>query len=339
MKMDSDSLQILEKNLSDTLQLAISHDLQSPSLIISDQQSILYKLLAQTYEKVCVGGKFLTIEDANFEQIIQEIDALPANALVVLVQSSNFRLNEFRFRIELFKRQLKVIEHVHLDRMPESEISTYIQSLAYDSTYYHHMGPLLKSKIDACKQIKLVGADWELLYDSPFEDSKLNIGDYRHLKNVGGQFPIGEVFSEPKDLMRVNGEVEFFAFGDTDFTVQCPETPIRVKIENGQIVGATNAPKNFEYILTDIKNIEKTVWIRELGFGLNRAFNKHQRVSDIGAYERMCGIHISIGAKHAMFTKENFPKKQCKFHVDAFADVQKVLIDEEVVFENEKYIL
>lgn len=332
-------LQNLEKNLGDTLQGAIEHDPQSPSLIISDQQSILSKLLAQAYEKVCGGGKFLNIESSSFEQIIQEIDTLPANALVVLVQSSNFRLNEFRFRIELFKRQLKVIEHVHLDRMPEEEIPTYIQSLAYDSPYYHHMGPLLKKKIDGCKQIKLVGAGWELLYDSPFEDSKLNIGDYRHLKNVGGQFPIGEVFSEPKDLTRVNGEVDFFAFGDTDFTVQCPETPIRVKIEKGQIVGATNAPKSFEYILTDIKNIEKTVWIRELGFGLNRAFSKHQRVSDIGAYERMCGIHVSIGAKHAMFTKENFPKKQCKFHVDAFADVTQVWIDDEVVFEDEKYLL
>jgi len=329
----------LQKNLEDTLQFAIRCDADGPCLIIHDERSLLAGVLTEGYRKARPQGQFLSIEKASFEEIMAAIDALPPDSLVVLVQSSNFRLNEFRFRIELFKRRLRVIEHVHLDRMSEKEMPLYIESLAYDPAYYAHIGPLLKAKVDACKRITLAGKDWELVYDSPFEDSKLNIGDYRHLKNVGGQFPIGEVFSEPKDLTRVSGEVEFFAYGDTDFTVHAPEKPIRARIEGGQIVDAWNAPDNFQYILTDIKNIEKAVWIRELGFGLNRAFDKHRRVSDIGAYERMSGIHVSIGAKHAMFTKDGFPKKQCKFHVDAFADVEKVLIDDDVVFEAGKYLL
>jgi hypothetical protein len=37
---------------------------------------------------------------------------------VVLVQSTSFRMDAYRIRIELFKRGLKVIEHVHLSRMP-----------------------------------------------------------------------------------------------------------------------------------------------------------------------------------------------------------------------------
>lgn len=325
--------------MGDTLRLAIGTTPETPSLVIYDERSPLSKLLAEAYKLICPTGKFICIDQSNFEEIMIQINALPPDSLVVLVQSSNFRLNEFRFRIELFKRQIKVIEHVHLDRMTDEEIPLYIESLAYDSDYYQHMGTHLKQKIDSCQKIRLLGKNSELVYDSPFEVSKLNIGDYRHLKNVGGQFPIGEVFSEPKDLTRVSGNVHFFAFGDTEFKVHALESPIEVRLEKGQIVDVWNAPDNFHKILEDIRYIEKTVWIRELGFGLNRAFNKDRRVSDIGAYERMCGIHISIGAKHAMFTKEDFPKKQCKFHVDAFADLEKVLIDDEVVFENGKYLL
>lgn len=32
------------------------------------------------------------------------------------------------------------------------------------------------------------------------------------MKNVGGTFPIGEVFSEPKDLTKVNGELMIFGY-------------------------------------------------------------------------------------------------------------------------------
>ena len=36
---------------------------------------------------------------------------------------------------------------------------------------------------------------------------------------------------------------------------------------------------------------------------MNRALTATQRVSDIGTYERMCGIHLSLGAKHGVFDK------------------------------------
>ena len=64
------------------------------------------------------------------------IDLLKPSDLVVLVQSTSFRLDAFRIRIELFKRQLKVIEHPHLGRMSGHEIEYYIDSLAYDPEYF-----------------------------------------------------------------------------------------------------------------------------------------------------------------------------------------------------------
>lgn len=332
-------LKTLQSNLENTLHKAIGYESSLPSLMIYDEQSLLPPILAQTYQKIIPTLHILNFEKSLPLQIMEEINSLPLAALVILVQSTSFRLNEFRFRIELFKRCLKVIEHVHLARIQEKEFPIFIDSLAYDPSYYRSIGHALKKKIDVCKKIRLIGNASELVYDSPFEDSKLNIGDYSNMKNVGGQFPIGEVFSEARNLNQVNGMLEIFAFAGNDYDVDVPTKPFQIKIENGLITETFDAPESFLNTLQKIKEHEEKVWIRELGFGLNRAFTKEDRVSDIGAYERMCGIHISMGAKHAMYTKEGFPKKQCKYHVDIFPDVKKVFIDEEVVFEEGKYLL
>jgi len=68
---------------------------------------------------------------------------------VVLVQTTNFRMDAYRIRVELFKRDLKVIEHPHLGRMPGEEALLYIDALAYDADYYRGVGRGLKAKIDA----------------------------------------------------------------------------------------------------------------------------------------------------------------------------------------------
>jgi aminopeptidase len=67
---------------------------------------------------------------------------------VVLVQSTNFRLDGFRLRVELFKLGLKVIEHVHLSRMPGAQGEHYIEALAYDPQYFRGVGHALKARID-----------------------------------------------------------------------------------------------------------------------------------------------------------------------------------------------
>ncbi len=42
------------------------------------------------------------------EEVLQTIDTLRAGDLVVLIQTDAFNLREYRFRLELFKRGLKV---------------------------------------------------------------------------------------------------------------------------------------------------------------------------------------------------------------------------------------
>jgi leucyl aminopeptidase (aminopeptidase T) len=257
--------------------------------------------------------------------------------LVVLVQSSRFFPAEHRFRIGLFERGLKVIEHPHLGKMLGPDISAYVDALAYDSPYYRSVGPALKRRIDGAGRIRVTGEGGSLLYASRFEDAKLNIGDYRGRKNVGGQFPIGEVFTEPADLTGVDGEIPLFAYGDSDFRVAVPASPIRLRIEAGIVVGARDAPPEFDAVLAAIRAEEEVVRVRELGFGLNRALTRDRRVSDVGSYERMCGIHLSLGSKHAIYAKPGLSRRKTKFHVDVFVAVDQVEIDGEVVFSGGAY--
>ena len=178
----------------------------------------------------------------------------------------------------------------------------------------------------------------ELVYETPLEDAKLNIGDYTGMKNRGGQFPIGEVFTEPKDIAGVNGWVKLYAFGDAGFHVIIPDEPVLVRIEKGVLVEAPHAPESFVKVLDQIKADEE-VWVRELGFGMNRALTRDRILTDIGSYERMCGIHLSLGQKHTIYAKPGMPKRSSKYHVDVFVAVTRVMIDDVVVYENGSYLL
>ena len=232
---------------------------------------------------------------------------------------------------------MKVVEHPHLEKILERETPAYVDALAYDSSYYRSVGPALKRRIDASQRIRVTGEGAELLYASPFEDAKLNIGDYRGRKNIGGQFPIGEVFTEPVDLAGLEGEIPLFAFGDSDFRVAVPASPIRLRIEAGVVVDARGAPPEFDAVLAAIRAEEEVVRVRELGFGLNRALTRDRRISDVGSYERMCGVHLSLGSKHAIYAKPGLSRRKTKFHVDVFVAVDRVEIEGEVVFSEGAY--
>lgn len=70
------------------------------------------------------------------ESIKNELLLLPAGSIVILIQSSNFRLSTFRIRLELFHRGVHVVEHNHLSYIPESEFETFIRSHEYRTPYY-----------------------------------------------------------------------------------------------------------------------------------------------------------------------------------------------------------
>jgi aminopeptidase len=323
-----------EKNLRDILALAIEHQPNQEALVVADSRCELAKALGQAYRQALPAARFIDFDAVSADDILAAIDRLSPGDLVVLVQTTSFRLEAFRIRIELFKRSLKVIEHPHLSSMPGAEGLLYIDSLAYDPAYFRTVGHALKARIDRAQSAIVDSGGEQLIFSAPLEPAKLNVGDYRGMANVGGQFPVGEVFTESQDLESVNGRVRIFIFGDTSFKVNRPEKPITLTITRGRVTGVSDSTPEFDTVLANIRADEGEVWIRELGFGMNRAFNAERTVSDIGTFERMCGIHLSLGAKHGLFTKPQIRRSAAKHHVDVFALTEAVYLDGHSVYRD-----
>ena len=332
--IDAVVISLAEQHLRDVLLYAFKHSNAHAAVVVFDTQCELSLILTEAYRRCLPDAKFIDFGTSSPEQVLAILAPLLASDLVVLIQSTNFRMDAFRIRVELFKRDLKVIEHPHLARMQGQEALTYIDSLAYDPAYYRGVGNALKNLIDAASSGVVDSGGERLVFASPFESAKLNVGDYTEMKNVGGQFPIGEVFTEAKDLEAVNGRVRIFVFGDTSFSVNKPATPITLIVLKGQVIGVENSTPEFDKVIANIRADEGVVWVRELGFGMNRAFSKDRMVSDIGSYERMCGIHLSLGAKHGIYGKPNFKRGDGRHHVDVFAVTESVLLDDQVVYRD-----
>lgn len=330
----AEAVDAAEKHLRDVLAIAFEHTPARAAVVVSDARCGLAIALTQAYRRCLPTARFIDFDAASPESVIAAFAPLAPSDLVVLIQSTNFRLDAFRIRVELFKRDLKVIEHPHLARMPGRQAQYYIESLAYDPAYYRGVGNALKARIDRARCGAIDSGGERLVFASPFEPAKLNVGDYSGMKNIGGQFPIGEVFTEAQDLEAVNGRVRIFVFGDTSFSVNRPQQPITLVIANGRVAGALDSTAEFDQVLANIRADEGEVWLRELGFGMNRAFSKDRMVSDIGTYERMCGIHLSLGAKHGVYHKPLIRRADARHHVDVFAVTEAVMLDDEVVYRN-----
>lgn len=321
-------------HLAAILDTVFEHGPAHAALVVYDRATGLACALTEAYRRNLPAARLIDFDTVDAAEVLAAFAALAPGDLVVLVQSTNFRLDGFRLRVELFKRGLKVIEHLHLDRMPGIQGRYYIAGLAYDPAYYRVVGPALKARIDAASSARLDSGGAMLTFASPLEPAKLNIGDYRAMHNVGGQFPIGEVFTEAQDLEAVNGRVRIHVFGDTAFMVNCPPVPITLVVERGRVVAVEDSTAVFDDVLARIRADEGEVWLRELGFGMNRAFSRARRVDDIGTYERMCGIHLSLGAKHGVYPKPGFKRKDARYHVDVFAVTDAVYLDDERVYRD-----
>jgi leucyl aminopeptidase (aminopeptidase T) len=302
--------------------------------VIWDGRSDLALALTEAYRRCLPAATFLEFDGAKPGSLLAALERLAPGDLVVLIQSTSFRLSAFRIRVELFRRSLAVIEHPHLARMSGAEGELYIEALAYDRAYYRGVGHALKARVDRARTALVESGGERLVYAAGLEPAKLNVGDYRALRNVGGQFPIGEVFTESRDLEAVEGRVRIALFAATDYTVARPAQPITLVVERGRVTRALDSTPGFERVLDAIRADEGEVWLRELGLGMNRAFTPERIVRDAGTLERMCGVHLSLGAKHATFDKPVIQKRKARHHVDVFVHAPCVLLDDEPVFRN-----
>jgi len=320
------------KNVADTLSLALEHGAARRALVVTDDRSELSRLLTEAYRVCLPDAALLSFDVAGADAVKLAFAALAEHDLVVLIQSSVFRIPEFRTRVELFRRGIKVIEHSNLERMASDEIPHYVAALAYEPGYYRGVGHALKARMDRAARTRIESDGEQLCFDGPLEPAKLNIGHFAGLKNVGSLFPIGEVFSEARELEHVHGRVKIYAFTDVSFRLSVPPVPITLLIDRGRVVEALEASADFERVLAAIRADEGEVWLRELGFGMNRAFSRERRVSDVGAFERVCGVHLSLGARHGVYKKSHLDRREARHHVDTFAVTSRVLLDEDVVY-------
>jgi aminopeptidase len=325
------------KNIQDILDLSIKYSSQQKALVIYDTQNGLTQILFEAYKKVLPNAIFKDFDTLTKEEILALFANLKPNDLVVLIQTSNFRLDDFRIRLHLFNLKLKVIEHMHLYRNDETVWDVYIDSLSYDKHWYDSMGQKLLADLSQLEILEIQSMDQSLTVTGGLEIPKLNTGDYAGFENIGGTFPIGEVFTEARNFENMNGSIMIYAFANQDFTISFHK-PFEVKIQNGIVTGyGDEAPKEFRDIINLVSSLERPL-IREIGFGLNRAITKERYLGDITAFERILGMHMSLGEKHSVYKKPGIRTNKSKFHVDLFLQIDKVTGDNKTIFENGQYI-
>lgn len=325
------------KNVSDIVHTAIEHTSSHKALVVYDTESGLAEILVEAYRKVLPDAIFLDFNTHAKEDIIASFDTLSPRDLVVLIQSTDFRLNQFRIRIYLFQKKLKVIDHLHLLRNTPDSWSTYINALAYDEAWYRGTGKKLKSVLQDTSELRVQSGGAEIVIQGGLEDPKLNIGDYTGMENIGGTFPIGEIFTEARGLTQVNGSLMIYAFADTSYNIAMHE-PFRIDIKDGILVDwdTDTTPQTFIDMVGQVRAQERAL-IREVGFGLNRAITREHYLKDITAFERIFGMHFSLGEKHTVFKKEGIKADKTRFHVDIFPMVERVYADNTVIFEKNSF--
>ncbi len=280
--------------------------------------------------------------DPQIEDIKNALISLPAWSIVILAQSTNFRLSTFRIRLELFNIGIHVVEFNHLAYIPESEFDTFTTSLSYQTDEYVRQERVINGLIEANNQAlgntRIQSVNGEFLTFWTLENIRGNTGDYTGIANKWGTFPLGEVFTESVELDSLNGRCLIESYPREDFSVDhC--TPLELVIENWRVLPSEDFPAPFAKLYNWIVQYEWEVMVRELGMGLNRAITTTTPLSDINFYERKIGVHLSLGKKHGIYGKK-LPKNMIqRFHIDVFIATEWVYIGEQRVYEDGGWVV
>lgn len=276
--------------------------------------------------------------DPQVEIIKNELTSLPKNSIVILIQSTNFRLSTFRIRLELFHRGIHVIEHNHLAYIKTTELETFVQSLVYRSDEYVRLEQEFSRLSRDAKETKIFSSNWSVLIFWALENIRGNTGDYTGIENKWGTFPIWETFTEAVNLEDVNGKCLIDTFPNEDFSINICE-PFEITIEKWRVLPSPNFPPAFQRLYDLVVQFEWEVMVRELGYWLNPAMNTEKPLSDINFHERKVWVHLSLGKKHGIYGKK-LPKTEVqRFHIDVFVALESVLIGDKKVFQNGAWIV
>lgn len=278
------------------------------------------------------------IGDPQIDILKNELTSLPAGSIVILVQSTNFRLSTFRIRLELFHLGIHVVEFNHLAYILDTEFDTFADSLMYRTSEYVRIQNVFTWLMWVARSTRIQSVNGDILTFWPVEKIRGNTGDYSQSENKWWTFPIGELFTEAINLSDLNGKCLIESYPREDFSVEhC--APFELIIKNGRVLPDENFPAPFAKLYNWIVQFEWEVMVRELWMGLNPAITEKNSLSDINFYERKTGIHLSLWKKHGIYGKK-LPKTEIqRFHIDIFIALDSVFVDEKRVFENGKWIV
>ncbi len=331
---------ILKKNL----EIEKSPFCNNKIVLIYDKNSKLSILLWEAYEqnlKNNSNAEIIVFSDMTNAQELQNfLLSLTKDSTVILVQSTNFRIENFRIRMSLFRNGVWCLEHNHLGYIRENEIENYADVIEYKTPYYKKLSEKLKKISDWAKSLKIVSKDRNIIeFLWGLEDMKQNTGDYTW-KNRWGSFPIGENFTEIKDFAQANGIISIRAYPNEKLLVEHVE-PFTLEIKGSLVVGYwENAPEYFKEIIEKIKKSEDwEVYLRELWFWLNKGISWKKHLSDVNAFERIAGFHMSLWKKHGIYRKKFHRKITQRFHIDIFSDTDYIEFDGKRIFEKEQFII
>lgn len=152
------SRDILEKNL----QIYHPDIVGKKVVLIYDLDSPLSTLMANGYmENLKSYPNAETIEYGTISSadLKEKILSLEAYATVIMVESTNFRLEEFRIRMSLQHRNVAGIEHNHLTYIRPDQIETYLRAVSYQTPYFQKVSDFLKAKNDNGKVMKIISPE------------------------------------------------------------------------------------------------------------------------------------------------------------------------------------
>ncbi len=331
---------ILEKNMKVLEEPYVSKKI----VLIYDLESELSRLISEWYIKNLENNKnseILDINKENKEELVKKLWALEENTTVILVQSTNFRLDNFRIRLQLHNNNVWCLEHNHLGYMKDDEYETYADAITYMTPYYDELWAKLKTLSDNSKTKTFICKDGSTLkIEWGFEDMKKNTWNYEGKKRWW-TFPIWENFTEAADFDQVNGELSISIYPWFDFKIRKVEKPFKIKIEKSIITWVEEwAPEEFMKLLETIKESENNeVFIRELWFWLNPNINDDKILSEVNFFERKAWFHISLWKKHQIYRKKMHKSIVQRYHIDIFPAIDKIYIDDTLIFEWGEYLL
>ena len=350
--MKNKLLQATKNILKENLEILKEPYSKNKVVLVYDENSKLSKMIWEAYKKNLnspflqrrkLGGEPEVIIFDEIEKNIlkDKLVSLEKNSTVILVQSTNFRLENFRIRLTLHKAWVGCLEHNHLAYIKDEEIENYIDAIEYKTPYYKKLSNKLKEISDRANSLKIISKDGNILeFSGWFEDMKQNTWNYTW-KNRWGSIPIWENFTEIKDFKKANWKVAIRAYPDTKMIVHFLKEPFILEIKESKIISwSENTPKDFVEILEIIKqNEDSEIYLRELGFGLNNWITWEKTLSDVNAFERIAGFHLSLWKKHWIYRKKFSRKITQRYHIDIFSDTDKIYFDDKLIFESEKFVI